>query len=153
MSRYKRIGIFVAVVGLLIAGVALGYRHYAQTYSFAPESPEQQHLAIAHAQCVGLYFVLDSAEEGRKEKDLNMQKKYKVDMEYHAKLGLNFSPDKELFQKQVEEAAQKVVADILAFNDAPKAARFVSESVDRCIDAMFESHKFIETKLNERKRL
>jgi hypothetical protein len=152
MLWLKRIG---AILGLLAVVAVIAYfalKHYAETYSFAPDDPEQSQLAAEHAQCAGYYRVLRSALKNTRPDYADLERQYTQELEHHAKMGLNFSPDKEMFKTQVEKATSRFGEDVLAAAKTEKVSDLVDERMKHCFDIVFRSGDFVKRKLEEKRQ-
>jgi len=149
---FKRIGITLFFI-VVASGIAyLGLKKYAETYSFAPDDPEQIQLAAEHAQCAGYYRVMRSSLKKEHPGYAEQERQYTQEFEHHIKMGLNFSPDKELFKAQIEKASSQFGDEVINAAKSKEVSELVDKRMHQCFDTVFRGGAFVKHKLEERNK-
>lgn len=152
MIWLKRIGISLCLF-IVASGIAyFALKKYAQTYSFAPNDPEQIQLAAEHAECAGYYRVLLSSLKKERPGYAEQEREYSQEFEHHLKMGLNFSPDKELFKAQIEKASSQFGEEVINASKLRNVSELVDAKTHQCIATVFRGGDFVKRKLEERGR-
>lgn len=152
MVWLKRIGITLCLI-VVASGIAyFALKKYAETYSFAPDDPEQIQLAAEHAQCAGYYRVMRSSLNKERPDYAEQERQYTQEFEHHIKMGLNFSPDKELFKIQIEKASSQFGDEVINASKSKKVSELVDTKMHQCFDTVFRGGAFVKRKLEERSR-
>jgi hypothetical protein len=147
----KRIGIGI-LAAILIGTIAIMLlRGYAETYSFAPDHPDQALLAQQHAECAAVYMVLKTAacKQASPER-LELETDYKTEFEHHVRMGVNFSPDKPQYRVRIENAVTAFNAAIAAASNKNEIAKLIEDRTMKCVETTVRSANFVEQILKER---
>ncbi len=152
MVWLKRIGITFCLI-VIASGIAyFGLKKYAETYSFAPDDPEQVQLAAMNAECAGYYRVMRSSLKKERLDYAELKGQFTQGFENHIKMGLNFSPDKELFKAQIEKASSQFRDEVINAAKSKKVSELVDKRTNQCFGTVFRSGAFVTRKLEERSR-
>lgn len=152
MVWLKRIGITLCLIVFASVIVYFGLMKYVETYSFAPDDPEQIQLAAEHAQCAGYYRVMRSSLNKERPDYAEQERQYTQEFEHHIKMGLNFSPDKELFKAQIEKASSQFGDEVINAAKSKMVSELVDKRMHQCFDTVFRGGAFVKRKLEERNR-
>lgn len=152
MIWLKRIGITLCLV-IIASGIAyFALKKYAETYSFAPDDPEQMQLAAEHAQCAGYYRVMLSSLKKEHPDYAEQEQQYTQQFEHHLKMGLNFSPDKGVFKTHVEKASSQFGDEVINAAKSKMVSELVDSKMNQCFDTVFRGGAFVKRKLEEKRR-
>ena len=152
MVWLKRIGIALCLIAIASGIAYFALKKYAETYSFAPGDPEQTQLAAEHAQCAGYYWIMRSSQNKGSPDYAERERENTRELEHHMKMGLNFSPDKELFRAQIEKARVQFLDEVDNAAKSKKVSELVDTKMTQCFDTVFRSGAFVKRKLEERSR-
>lgn len=152
MVWLKRIGKAVAIIALVMVIAFFLFKKYAETYSFAPEAPEQAQLAAEHAQCAGYYTVMRASLKKERPDYAEQEKEYTSEFEHHAKMGFNFSPDKDQFKAQIKKAVSHFTEEVIAAGKAGGVPELIRKKTNGCYATLFRSGDFVNQKLHETSR-
>ncbi|HLO64602.1 MAG TPA: hypothetical protein VK165_16715 [Azonexus sp.] len=152
MAWLKRIGITLCLIVIASLIAYFGLKKYTETYSFAPDDPEQIQLAAEHALCAGYYRVMRSSLKKERPDYAELERQYTQEFEHHIKMGLNFSPDKELFKAQIEKASSQFGDEVINAAKSKTVSELVDKRMHQCFDTVFRGGAFVKRKLEERSR-
>ena len=141
-----------AIAALAIAAIAiLLIRKYVKSYSFAPESLEQAYFAQQHAECAAVYLTLrTAARKLDSPRYRELEKDYQSEYEHHVKMGFNFSPDKDLYKSSIEAAHADFAHAMSAAKNQAEVTELIDSRVNRCVELVFQSGRFVMDTLKER---
>lgn len=152
MVWLKRIGITLCLIVVASGIVYFALKKYAETYSFAPDDPEQIKLAAEHAQCAGYYRVMLLSLKKEHPDYAEQERQYTQEFEHYIKMGLNILPDKELFKAQIEKANSQFGDEVINASKSKKVSELVDTKMHQCFDTVFRGGAFVKRKLEERSR-
>lgn len=150
MSNSKKTIFAITLIAVMfLTGIYYADKYY-KNYSFAPEGKEQEIFAHQHAACAA-YFYLQNRKEIMRSERADKDKKIGASMyELHAQLGLNFSPNKEKFQGEVNVALRQLTNEIIKANHNNDIERLIEDRESNCANLLSTTSDFVAQVKNQR---
>jgi hypothetical protein len=143
MVSTKKAILAIGSIAALVLVCSYWINKYRQTYSFAPERREQTVLALQHADCAAFYYLQNRNEVISKDQKKMRDTNGVAMFELHAKLGINFSPDKEKFNSSVNASLKQLVNDVVEAEKNNVVDKFIAEKQNSCAEILLNTNNFI----------